>query len=297
MQFGDFHGMQTVVLENKFFRIECLAEAGPRIVRLIPQWTGENLFAETPQFSVNIPFGEYHYYGGHRFWTAPENVSNSYVPDDIGASVKEVTGGYRIAGALEPGTGLRKTISVQVSTEQPFVIVKHRLENFGKFTVRLSPWAITMLRPRGIAILPQQVGSVDDDGVGPNRRFALWPYSRWGDSRLKLKDEFITVKADSTANPFKLGYFNPRGWLGYVYDDLMFVKRFGVRRDEKYPDFGSNCEVYTDSRSLELETLGPLVELAPKTDVGHTETWEVYDINKLPKELLQKRSLKDILAE
>lgn len=296
MQFGNFHGLRTAVLENKFFRIESLAEAGPRIVRLIPQWTGENLFAETPQFTVNAAYGAYHYYGGHRFWIAPESLSKSYIPDDAGASVKEITGGYRIAGALEAGTELRKTISVQVSSEQPFVIVKHRLENFGRTTIKLAPWAITMLRPKGVALLPQQVGNVDDNGLMPSRRFAMWPYSRWDDARLKLKDEFITVKADSTPNPFKIGYFNPRGWLGYVYDDVMFVKRFGVRRDEEYPDFGSNSEVYTDARSLELESLGPLVELAPKMDVVHTETWEVYDINHLPKELLEKRSLKDILA-
>lgn len=293
---GNFHGMKTVVLENKFFRIESLAEAGPRIVRLIPQWTGENLFAETPEFTVRVPYGEYHYYGGHRLWTAPEYLSKTYIPDDLGASVKEITGGYRMTGSLEPGTDLRKTVSVQVSSNEPFIIVKHKIENFGKTTARLSPWAITMLRPKGVAILPQHVGNMDDDGFQPNRRFALWPYSRWDDSRLTLENEYITVKADATTNPFKMGYFNPRGWLGYVYDDVMFVKRFGVRRDEEYPDFGCNCEVYVDSRSLELETLGPLLELGPKLDVVHTETWEVYNVNNLPKELLQQRSLGEILA-
>jgi hypothetical protein len=48
MVYGEYFGHKTVVYENEFFRIECLAEAGPRIVRLIPAWTGENLFAETP---------------------------------------------------------------------------------------------------------------------------------------------------------------------------------------------------------------------------------------------------------
>ncbi len=296
MQSGNFHGLQTVALENKFFRIESLAEAGPRIVRLIPQWTGENLFAETPQFSVNAPYGEYHYYGGHRLWVAPESLSRSYVPDDVGAATQEVAGGFRITGLVEPGTGLRKTISIQIGSEQPFIIVKHCLENFGRTTIKLAPWAITMLVPGGAAILPQQVGNVDDDGLLPNRRFALWPFSRWDDSRLKPGDEFIIVRSDSTTGPFKLGYFNPRGWLGYVYRDVMFIKRFGARRDEEYPDFGSNCEVYADARSLELETLGPLVELAPKMDVIHTETWEVYNINNLPKELFEGRPLREILA-
>ena len=269
MRSGNFHGLQTVAIENKFFRIETLAAAGPRIVRLIPKWTGENLFAETPQFSVNAPYGEYHYYGGHRFWVAPESFSRSYAPDDVGASAREVAGGFRITGMVEPGTGLRKTISIQIGSEQPFIIVKHRLENFGKATIKLAPWAITMLKPGGAAILPQQIGNVDDDGLLPNRRFALWPFTRWDDSRLKLGDEFIIVRSDSTTGPFKLGYFNPRGWLGYVYHDVMFIKRFGARRDEEYPDCGCNCEVYADARSLELETLGPLVELAPKMDVIH----------------------------
>jgi hypothetical protein len=297
VEYGDFHGMKTVVLENKFFRIESLAEAGPRIVRLIPLWMGENLFAETPGFTARAPYGEYHYYGGHRLWIAPEHFSKSYVPDDFGVAVKEVTGGYRIVGALEPGTELRKTVTVQVSSEQPFIIVKHRIENFGKAVVKLAPWAITMLRPKGIAVLPQQLGNLDEEGFQPNRRFALWPYSRWDDARLKLGDEIITVKSDSMPNPFKVGYFNPRGWLGYVYDDAVFIKRFGVRRDQTYPDFGCNSEVHVDSRSLELETLAPLADLAPKMDIVHTETWEVYNVDRLPKELLEGKSLTDMLAK
>ncbi len=48
----NFHGNKTVEYENQFFRVECLAEAGPRIVRLIPAWTGENLFAELPDMTT-----------------------------------------------------------------------------------------------------------------------------------------------------------------------------------------------------------------------------------------------------
>ena len=51
MKYGDFHGHKAVVLENEHFRLECLAQAGPRVVRLIPHWTGENIFAELPNLS------------------------------------------------------------------------------------------------------------------------------------------------------------------------------------------------------------------------------------------------------
>jgi hypothetical protein len=76
----------------------------------------------------------------------------------------------------------------------------------------------------------------------------------------------------------------------------VFVKRFGVRRDEEYPDDGCNAEVYVNARALELESIGPYVELAPQVDVVHTETWEVYDADKLPAELLRGKPLEEILA-
>lgn len=296
MVYGDFYGLKTVIIENEHFRVECLAEAGPRIVRLIPAWTGENLFAELPKFAIQTPRGEYHFYGGHRLWRSPESLLMSSVPDDDGLTVKEVQGGIKLAGVEDPVTRIQKSIIVQMSSTQPFIIVKHKLKNLGTSTVRLAPWAITMLRTKGTAILPQQLGNIDDDGLLPNRRIALWPYTRWDDSRLHLAGDFITIKADSTTNPMKIGYFNPHGWMGYVYDDVMFVKRSGVRRDEEYPDYGSNSEVYVSNQMLELETLGPLVELAPESDIVHTETWEVYKLNQIPKDLLAGKTLDEILV-
>ena len=100
MQIGGFHGHQTLVLENDHFRVECLAEAGPRIVRLIPHWTGENLFAEVPNLTVNTDQGEFHYFGGHRLWTAPESLQGTYIPDSHGLSAKPITGGLRLTGII-----------------------------------------------------------------------------------------------------------------------------------------------------------------------------------------------------
>ncbi len=152
-----------------------------------------------------------------------------------------------------------------------------------------------MMRPGGTAILPQQSGIMDSE-VLPNRRFALWPYSRWEDARLKLQDDFISIKSSSNPQPFKMGYFNTRGWLAYFFDDTLFVKRFGVRRSEEYPDYGSNTEVYTNHRFTELESLGPLVDLPPKKDVVHTETWEIYKEDQIPNDLLGGRKLEEILS-
>ena len=292
----DYHGHKTAVYENQFFRLECLANAGPRIVRLIPSWTGENLFAEVPDLVTSTENGDYRPYGGHRLWNAPESVHYSYIPDDDGLTIKQYEDGIRLQGCIEPITRLRKTISIQMSSSHPFIVVKHIIENQGWTTVRLSPWALTMMHPGGTAILPQQVGAVDSETVLPNRRVAMWPYSRWEDARLKLGDDFITIKSTSNPQPFKIGYFNPHGWLAYYYDDTLFVKRFGVRRNEEYPDFGCNTECYTNHRFTEIESLGPLVDLHARKEVVHTETWEVYRENEIPGDLLGGKKVKDIIG-
>ena len=297
MKHGDFHGHKTVILENEHFRMECLAEAGPRIVRLIPNWMGENLFAEAPDVATVTPSGEFHFFGGHRLWFTPESLARTYVPDDSGLTVEERSrGGLRLKGPIEGGTHIRKTIAVQLSSEGPFVLVKHSLENCGKQPITLAPWAITMMRPGGIGILPQQRKTLDDDGLLPNRRFALWPYTVWGDRRLRFGEEFITVKAGAPREGMKFGYFNPHGWLGYLFDDVLFVKRFGVRSDETYPDFGCNSEAYSNHRMVELESLGPITELEPKQTIVHTETWEVYKESEIPRDKFGERNLRERLT-
>lgn len=296
MKSGDFHGLKTKLLENDLFQIECLAEAGPRIVRLIPKWTGENLFAEVPDMTAEASSGIYHYRGGHRFWYSPESLAVNYRPDDEGVTVKSIQKGIRLDGGKDRQTGLQKSITIQTSASQPFIVVKHKVENHGRHSVRLAPWAITMMRPEGVAVLPQQFSNLDSDGLLPNRRFALWPYSRWNDPRLNLGDDFILIRSDETSNPFKLGYFNPHGWLGYVHQDVVFLKRYGVRSDEAYPDFGCNAEVYVNQRMIELESLGPILQLEPGEHVVHTETWEIYKESEFPRAIFTEKTIQELFT-
>lgn len=296
MKRAEFYGRETIILANEFFQLECLAEAGPRIVRLIPEWMGENIFAEAPEAVAQTPYGDFHYLGGHRLWVAPESLERTYIPDDQeGVTAKRITHGLKLEGSIQPDVHIRKTITIELSPNRPSVMIKHTIENCGRASMRLAPWAITMMRIQSTAILPQQFGTIDQDGLLPNRNFSLWAYSRWDDPRLELGDEYIKIKADGAKPPFKIGYFNPHGWLGYVFEDVFFVKRWGVRRDEEYPDNGCNAEVYTNDRFIELESLGALVDLKPHEEIVHTETWEVYETKDIPKELFGGKSLSAVL--
>jgi hypothetical protein len=45
----------------------------------------------------------------------------------------------------------------------------------------------------------------------------------------------------------------------------------------KYPDGGCNSELFTNPEFLELETLGPLVELKPGQTGEHVERWWLFE--------------------
>jgi hypothetical protein len=99
-----------------------------------------------------------------------------------------------------------------------------------------------------------------------------------------LGDEYIIFKADALP-PFKIGYFNSHGWMAYWMDGVLFRKTFHVHTSSAHPDNNCNCEVYCNQQFVELESLAPLITLAPGESVNHVETWEVFDrMDILPEE-------------
>jgi hypothetical protein len=123
----------------------------------------------------------------------------------------------------------------------------------------------------GIAILPQP----DSNGLLPNRHVVFWPYSQISDARLEFHDDLILVHGRAASQALKIGHYNSPGYIAYLLDRLLFVKRFSVDAMPKYPDMGCNAEAYVKDACVELETLGPLVRLKRGGFVTYEETWEV----------------------
>ena len=260
-------------LENDHLTLDYLIESGPRLVRLILKSLGENLLAETPDYQLDSPHGRFHLWGGHRLWHAPETAARTYVPDDSELRVVNLNDGVSLTRD-DPITGIRKELTVVLAPGEPRVRLAHRLTNTGLWTVELAPWAITQLRLGGTAVLPTG-GLVDAEGLLPNRLVALWPYSRWDDPRFRPGEEAIEIAGVTSEGPFKLGYMNRAGWMAYRYEGVTFTKRWTPQPERPHVDFGCNAEVYASDRHIELETLGPLVRLAPGEAVEHVEEWEI----------------------
>ena len=280
--------MDKRILENDHLQIEYSTNS-LRIMGLTLKGK-VNLLADLSRLSpVSTPYGDFHFHGGHRLWHAPESMPRTYIPDDGGLTMTDLTDGVLLEAPTEPGTGIHKQIEIRLAPDRAVATLTHTLTNHGLWAVELAPWAITQFRLGGTVILPMPVGNTDPAGLLHNRQFSFWPYARINDPRLSLRDDYVLFKADALP-PFKMGYFNPHGWLAYYADGILFCKTFSAQTGTTYPDNNCNAEIYCNEQFVELESLGPQSQLNPGASVTHVETWSLSkDLKSLPsaaKELL-----------
>ena len=80
----------------------------------------------------------------------------------------------------------------------------------------------------------------------------------------------------------KTGLFNEETFGAYLLGRDLFLKRTKADASKTYPDFGCSFEMYADADVLELETLGPLVNLRPGGSLKHTEQWTLHKDVEIP---------------
>lgn len=275
--------MNKLTLKNDFLEIEYLTHS-LRILGLTPKGKTNLLADMSHQPPIATPYGDFHFRGGHRLWHSPEAMPRTYVPDTGELKIKELPDGVFLETQTEPGTGIRKCMEIRLAANKPSITITHTLINDGLWAVEFAPWAITQFRLGGTAILPMPIGNVDPSGLLPNRQLSFWPYTRIGDPRLKLRDDFIFFHADALP-PFKMGYFNPHGWLAYYIDGILFRKTFPAQTEATYPDNNCNAELYCNDQFIELESLGNLTEVLPGKSVSHVEIWELSEgLESLPED-------------
>lgn len=267
-----FLDYDCVALENKHLRLLVTKSAGPRIISL--QFKGgSNLFAELPEFITERPDGKrFHFRGGHRLWHAPESMPRTYTLDDDPVEIIQTEDSISVMQHVEAETGIEKSMRISLAKNKTRITVHHTLTNRGLWSVECAPWAITQFKTGGVAILPQ---SCDQTDLLPNRSLALWSYTNIASPHVTWGNEYILIRAE-TQPPFKVGFPNPRGWLAYWLDGILFVKHAAYDPQAEYYDFNSSSECYCNGQFLELETLAPIGQLKPGASVTHIETWELH---------------------
>jgi len=284
MQTVKFLGLDCVELTNGTISILVTQSVGPRVISLKID-DGENIFAELPDVTLDCPGrGDFHLYGGHRLWHAPEDPRRTYLPDDDPVEITPYENGLKVIKKPENETGIQKEIEIQLAGENS-ISVTHTLTNAGFWPVTCAPWAITQVKPGGVAILPQNQELWDQNPTLPNRPLVLWPYTDINSPHIEWGNQAILIRADMVVGHLKIGFPNPRGWLAYWRSGTLYVKRAAFDSQAEYYDFGSSSECYCKDVFLELETLGPKTTLRPGESTRHSETWELYSGIRWPENL------------
>ena len=292
-QFG-----KCLSISNGLVEVHVTLDYGPRVIHcaLVGK---ENMFYEdaskTPLGNKFDIYEDQHIlYGGHRLWLSPEVVPRCYHPDNLPVTVNEVENGARFTAAVEKHNQIQKSLTITMDPDSPRVHVSHSIRNTGTWDIQLAPWAITMLAPGGLEVMPMPDRTT---GLLPNRNFTFWDYSELNDPRVYFGKDFLSLKQNpSQQNPFKLGYNNEAGWAAYFNKGQVFLKYFEPTVDGFYPDNGCCFETYTNGSMLEMETLGEMMELEPDDFLTLDEEWELYEATP-PTDARDESKLKEAVSQ
>jgi hypothetical protein len=223
-------------------------------------------------FDKNFGVGSRWYnLGGHRLWKSPEDEA-SYSIDNTPVTVIEKGNSVVFYREAEKTTGLIKEIEIEVLDDSR-IRVEHRFTNTRSKAAEVALWALTVLRRGGKVILPL---NENNKGFLPARNFVYWSYSKQGDKRFSMSENYALLEQSSAyPYPYKFGVMSEKGVAGYLVDGYLFSKTFDVNPQGEYPDFCCNFESYTNDKIIECETLGELVKLAKDETSSHTEVWKL----------------------
>jgi len=267
-----------VRLTNGEVEVIVTTDVGPRILHYAFAG-GENILGLHPDVKVETALGEFKPHGGHRLWIAPENMPNSYAPDNspIEYAFDNTKNSIRLVQPVENNTKTQKEMTVILSETGSGVLLKHKITNCGKKEIELAAWALTIVRGGGEAFVPNEpFAAYGSETLLPVRNLTCWSYTDLSDSRWKFDENFIRLRVDENRlEPQKIGVLNKQGWMAYRAENLEFIKRFDYTENASYPDMNSNVELYTAGDFIEIETLAPLVKLAPGDSTEHIERWEL----------------------
>jgi len=282
---------RCIRMENSFVELVITIDVGPRIIRYGIKG-GENFFFEDKARKIKQEpkamadyYGKgacWYIYGGHRIWASPEYMPQTYFPDNSRVAYK-VVGGRTVVFTPPPQrkNGLQVTLEVTLDEYDCNVTVKNSIQNIGEATQEFSVWALSVLAPGGMELVPL---NNHETGFLNNKMMAVWPYCNLSDKRAAFSTDMMMLKQEKKATTnFKIGTDNRRGWSAYILKDAMFIKHFDYIEGAVYPDGGMNFETYTSPAFIEMESLSPLMHVAPGDTLTHAEKWDIIDDVKAPK--------------
>jgi hypothetical protein len=253
-------------------------DTGPRIIRY--GLSGQpNEFCDDAPLTLDIEGKEWRLMGGHRLWHSPEAYPRTYWPDNDPVEWEKTGGGIRVLMRDSGWVQVDREMEITLSPSGSGVKIVHTLTNRNAWPVEMAAWALTVMAPGGIEIIPQpQHESHFSDGAKGSRVITLWSYAKTNDPRVHWGDRYITVGQDPDNDTnIKFGISNEDGWAAYLNRGRLFAKKYAHEADAVYPDRGVSYETFVCNFMLEMESLSPLVLLEPDGRVSHIEEWRLFE--------------------
>lgn len=274
-------------------RVEAVVttDVGPRIMRYAFPG-GPNILKEVAGEQGGSGEIDWKIRGGHRLWISPERKPLTYEPDNIPIDVLETASGIKLSQSKGGLSGVAKTMEVSLCDGQGGLLIEHSLTNEGETGIDLAPWAITVMREGGSAIIPLPAKISHAEMLTHNQEWSIWPYTDLSDGRWFFGSKFVFLHHDAAMGPTKMG-FSHDGCVCYCVGKQLFIKRFHRKKTACYPDGGVNLEAFACNDFVELESLGPLRSLQPGQTASHREQWELHE---LPEKLDWKASEQEIAS-
>ncbi len=178
---------------------------------------GQNIFYLSAEDMGQQGGNKWKIYGGHRLWHAPEAIPRTYFPDNSPIKYSFDGKNLLLTQLQETITGLIKQIQIRAFEHGNRVEVLHRIINQNLWPVKLSVWAISVMRPGGTAVIPQEPYGEGDDYLLPTRSMALWSYTQMHDLRWRWGRKYIQASQDvNLVSEQKIGILNKQGLGGIL---------------------------------------------------------------------------------
>ena len=273
-------------LDNGRIKLIATTDVGPRIV-FFGFVDGRNVLFEDIDrnfYEMNSGYGVWYAYGGHRIWCAPEEMPETYLPDN---SKVEAIFDKRSLILRPARTKFDKQFEIVITmNDDDTVNIDNRITNCSDKPSRFAPWSVTGLAAGGTEIIPL---CTDNNGFLPNRTMALWSYSDVNDKRFTLTDKYALLRQDNKAEkPFKTGFNVTGKQIIYVNGKNILKVSFDGYTPAEYPDFCCNFETYTNNLFLECEILGELKTYKPGETASLKETWELKAADQSPEKVVDE---------
>ena len=273
-------------LDNGRIKLIATVDVGPRIVFFGASNGANMLFEDIDRnfYEINNGYGVWYAYGGHRIWSAPEVMPETYLPDNTRIEAFFDNGVLTLRPAM---TKFDKQFEIVVTMgEENSVVIENRITNCSDKPAEYAPWSVTGLAAGGTEVIPL---CRDDNGFLPNRTMALWSYSDIRDERFELHNNYALLKQDSRKkHPFKAGFNVTDKNILYIKDSQMLKVSFEDYKQIVYPDFCCNFETYTNDLFLECEILGELKTYQPGETASVREVWEISDTGVSPEKFIEE---------